>query len=122
MEIRDQGILYVYAIQMMAAGQEDFTEVISMEGKLTVNLNTLYYFVYPQEKTIVRREILEGYYGNVHERVRDGGECVHGVLLGRDEVTLESAGLCKRWPFALRCGRVWLATTGSDLMRTGRRG
>lgn len=56
-------IAYVFASRMMAAGQEDSTEIIGTEGKLTVNMNPASNLVNLYEKGGIRREIPKDYYG-----------------------------------------------------------
>lgn len=56
-------IAYLYCSRMMAAGQEDSTEVIGTEGKLTINMQPQTNFVNIYEPSGIRREIPETYYG-----------------------------------------------------------
>lgn len=55
-------IAYFYASRMMAAGQEDSTEIIGTKGKLTVNTHPASNLVNIYESTGIRREIPQHYY------------------------------------------------------------
>jgi myo-inositol 2-dehydrogenase/D-chiro-inositol 1-dehydrogenase len=52
---------------MMAAGQDDATEIIGTEGKLTVNAQPMSNLVNIYEPTGVRREIPPHYYGRFEQ-------------------------------------------------------
>ncbi|OBT71060.1 hypothetical protein VF21_10256 [Pseudogymnoascus sp. 05NY08] len=56
-------IAYIYCSRMMAAGQEDSTEIISTEGKVTVNTQLMLNLVNIYEPGGIRREIPQNYYG-----------------------------------------------------------
>ena len=56
-------IAYLYCSRMMAAGQEDSTEIIGTEGKLTVNMQPQTNLVNIYEPSGIRREIPATYYG-----------------------------------------------------------
>ena len=58
---------YFYASRMMAAGQEDSTEIIGTEGKITVNAQPMKNLVNIYEATGIRREIPGDYYGRFEE-------------------------------------------------------
>jgi myo-inositol 2-dehydrogenase/D-chiro-inositol 1-dehydrogenase len=60
-------IAYFYASRMMAAGQEDSTEIIGTEGKLTVNTQPQNNLVNIYEPTGIRREIAPNYYGRFEQ-------------------------------------------------------
>lgn len=60
-------IAYMYASRMMAAGQEDSTEIIGTEGKLTVNMQPTLNLVNIYTETGIRREIPPHYYGRFKE-------------------------------------------------------
>ncbi|KAE8148027.1 hypothetical protein BDV25DRAFT_159083 [Aspergillus avenaceus] len=55
-------IAYFYASRMMAAGQEDTTEIIGTQGKLSVNTQPAINLVNISDSTGVRREIPQHYY------------------------------------------------------------
>lgn len=61
-EFKDGRIAYFYASRMMAAGQEDSTEIIGTKGKLTVNTQPASNLVNIYESTGIRREIPQHYY------------------------------------------------------------
>ncbi|KAJ5804996.1 hypothetical protein N7474_010883 [Penicillium riverlandense] len=61
-EFHDGRIAYFYASRMMAAGQEDTTEIIGTRGKLTVNSQPAINHVHIYDETGVRREIPQHYY------------------------------------------------------------
>lgn len=56
-------IAYLFCSRMMAAGQDDATEIIGTEGKLTVNQNPQSNLVNIYDETGIRREIPAHYYG-----------------------------------------------------------
>ena len=60
-------IAYFYCSRMMAAGQDDATEIIGTEGKLTVNAQPQSNLVNIYESTGVRREIPAHYYGRFEQ-------------------------------------------------------
>jgi myo-inositol 2-dehydrogenase / D-chiro-inositol 1-dehydrogenase len=60
-------IAYFFASRMMAAGQEDTTEIIGTEGKLSVNLAPAANLVQIYEPEGVRREIPQHYYGRFRD-------------------------------------------------------
>ncbi|KAJ9211820.1 hypothetical protein DTO166G4_6593 [Paecilomyces variotii] len=61
-EFYDGQIAYFYASRMMAAGQEDSTEIIGTKGKLSVNTQPASNLVNIYEPTGIRREIPQHYY------------------------------------------------------------
>ena len=86
---------YFYASRMMAAGQEDSTEIIGTEGKLTVNLHPAINLVSVYEKGGIRREIPETYYGRFEEAfVSEANEFV-GCCLDGGEVPVPLGGAVK---------------------------
>jgi myo-inositol 2-dehydrogenase / D-chiro-inositol 1-dehydrogenase len=60
-------IAYLFCSRMMAAGQDDATEVIGTEGKLTVNAQPMSNLVNIYEPTGIRREIPAHYYGRFEQ-------------------------------------------------------
>ncbi|KAH6669066.1 hypothetical protein B0J14DRAFT_547416 [Halenospora varia] len=60
-------IAYLFCSRMMAAGQDDATEIIGTEGKLTVNAQPMSNLVNIYESTGVRREIPAHYYGRFEQ-------------------------------------------------------
>jgi len=60
-------IAYLFCSRMMAAGQDDATEIIGTEGKLTVNAQPMSNLVNIYEPTGVRREIPPHYYGRFEQ-------------------------------------------------------
>lgn len=61
-EFHDGRIAYFYASRMMAAGQEDTTEIIGTKGKLAVNTQPQLNLVHLFDESGVRREIPQHYY------------------------------------------------------------
>lgn len=61
-EFHDGKIAYFYASRMMAAGQEDTTEIIGTKGKLTVNAQPQMNLVNIFDDSGVRREFPQTYY------------------------------------------------------------
>jgi myo-inositol 2-dehydrogenase/D-chiro-inositol 1-dehydrogenase len=66
-EFHDGRIAYFYASRMMAAGQEDSTEIIGTEGKLSVNTHPAMNLVNIYEPNGIRREIPQHYYDRFEE-------------------------------------------------------
>lgn len=62
-EFHDGKIAYIFCSRMMAAGQEDSTEIIGTEGKLAVNTQPFSNLVNIYEPGGIRREIPQNYYG-----------------------------------------------------------
>lgn len=60
-------VAYLFASRMMAAGQDDATEVIGTEGKLNINAQPMSNLVNIYEATGVRREIPPHYYGRFEQ-------------------------------------------------------
>jgi myo-inositol 2-dehydrogenase / D-chiro-inositol 1-dehydrogenase len=60
-------IAYLFCSRMMAAGQDDATEIIGTEGKLTVNAQPMSNLVNIYEPTGIRREIPPHYYGRFEQ-------------------------------------------------------
>ncbi|EIT80008.1 putative dehydrogenase [Aspergillus oryzae 100-8] len=60
-------IAQLYCSRMMAAGQEDSTEIIGTKGKLAVNTQPISNLVNIYEPTGIRREIPPHYYGRFRE-------------------------------------------------------
>lgn len=56
-------VAYFFCSRMMAHGQEDTTEIIGTEGKLTVNANPQANFVNTYTSTGINREVPPHYYG-----------------------------------------------------------
>ncbi|CZR67336.1 probable NAD binding Rossmann fold oxidoreductase [Phialocephala subalpina] len=66
-EFWDGKIAHLFASRMMAAGQDDATEIIGTEGKLQVNAQPMQNLVNIYEKGGVRREIPPHYYGRFEQ-------------------------------------------------------
>ncbi|KAJ4253935.1 hypothetical protein NW762_010333 [Fusarium torreyae] len=62
-EFYDGRIAYLYASRMMAAGQEDTTEIIGTKGKLSVNLVPVENHVRIYEQGGIRHELPQNYWG-----------------------------------------------------------
>ncbi|KAM5378607.1 hypothetical protein ACJZ2D_004406 [Fusarium nematophilum] len=62
-EFYDGRIAYLYASRMMAAGQEDSTEIIGTKGKLTVNIVPAENHVRIYEQGGIRQELPQNYWG-----------------------------------------------------------
>ena len=60
-------IAQLFCSRMMAAGQEDCTEVTGTEGKVTVNTQPMTNLVNIYENTGIRREIPPDYYGRFRD-------------------------------------------------------
>ncbi|KAL8717336.1 MAG: hypothetical protein Q9225_005411 [Loekoesia sp. 1 TL-2023] len=60
-------IAYFYCSRMMAAGQEDSTEIVGTEGKVTVNMQPRSNLVDIYEPSGIRRESPQTYYGRFED-------------------------------------------------------
>jgi len=60
-------IAYLFCSRMMAAGQDDASEIIGTEGKISINANPSKNLVNVYEPTGIRREIPPDYYGRFQE-------------------------------------------------------
>ncbi|KAH2206650.1 hypothetical protein KXW59_000375 [Aspergillus fumigatus] len=92
-EFYDGKIAYFYASRMMAAGQEDTTEIIGTQGKLTINAQPAMNHVNIFDSTGVRREIPQNYYDRFeHAFVAEANEFTAACLDNKDvPVKLEGA-------------------------------
>lgn len=61
-EFHNGKIAYFYASRMMAAGQEDTTEIVGTRGKLAVNTHPAMNHVHVYDGSGIRREIPQHYY------------------------------------------------------------
>jgi myo-inositol 2-dehydrogenase / D-chiro-inositol 1-dehydrogenase len=93
LEFWDGRIAQLYASRMMAAGQEDTTEIIGTEGKVSVNAAPAMNLVQVSERNGVRREIPQTYYDRFREAfVTEANEFTACCLDGTDvPVKLEGA-------------------------------
>ncbi|KAJ5087410.1 hypothetical protein N7456_011026 [Penicillium angulare] len=80
-EFHDGKIAYFYASRMMAAGQEDTTEIIGTKGKLAVNTQPQMNLVNVSDASGVRREIPQTYWDRFeHAFVTEANEFTEAVL------------------------------------------
>lgn len=86
-------IAYFYASRMMAAGQEDTTEIIGTRGKLTVNAQPALNLVNIFDSTGLRRELPQHYYDRFeYAFVTEANEFTASCLDNKDvPVKLEGA-------------------------------
>ena len=85
-------LAYFYASRMMAAGQEDSTEIIGTEGKLAINTQPQQNLVSVYESNGVRREIPQTYYDRFeHAFVTEANEFA-ACCLDNTKVPLKLAG------------------------------
>lgn len=74
-------IAYFYSSRMMMAGQEDTTEIIGTEGKLTINAKPQNDLVEVHEQTGIRREVAQTYYDRFEQAfVRESNEFTEAIL------------------------------------------
>lgn len=66
-EFYDGKIAQLYCSRMMAAGQEDTSEIIGTKGKLSINMQPQVNLVNIYESTGVRREVPPHYYGRFRD-------------------------------------------------------
>ncbi|KAH7261630.1 hypothetical protein BKA59DRAFT_504683 [Fusarium tricinctum] len=80
-EFYDGRIAYLYASRMMAAGQEDTTEIIGTKGKLSVNLIPVENHVRIYEQGGIRHELPQNYWGRFQAAfTREAVEFTDSVL------------------------------------------
>jgi myo-inositol 2-dehydrogenase/D-chiro-inositol 1-dehydrogenase len=97
---------------MMAAGQEDSTEIIGTEGKLTVNTQPMSNLVNIYDGTGIRREIPGDYYGRFREAfIREANEWT--------EACLDNKGLPMKLSGAVQAVKIGCALQES--LRSGRK-
>ncbi|KIX01223.1 uncharacterized protein Z518_08948 [Rhinocladiella mackenziei CBS 650.93] len=60
-------IAQIFCSRMMTAGQEDCTEIIGSEGKLSINTQPISNLVNIHEATGIRRELFSDYYGRFRD-------------------------------------------------------
>lgn len=79
-EFEDGRMVHLYASRMMAAGQEDVTEIIGTKGKLSVNAQPTKNHVRVHEAAGIRREIPGNYWERFKEafatEAREWTDCV----------------------------------------------
>ncbi|KAL8684621.1 MAG: hypothetical protein Q9224_006229, partial [Gallowayella concinna] len=126
-EFHEGKIAYLFASRMMAAGQEDSTEVIGTEGKLTVNMQPQLNLVHIYEKAGVRREFPATYYERFEDAfVKEANEftaiCLDG---GELPMKLEGAVQAVRIACALQESlvsgeKIWFDGEGRRMERKSR--
>ena len=80
-EFHNGRIAYYYCSRMMAHGQEDVTEVIGTEGKLSINLNPQTNLVNFYNANGITREIPAHYYGRFEQAfVKEANEFTAACL------------------------------------------
>ncbi|KAL8680118.1 MAG: hypothetical protein Q9186_003642 [Xanthomendoza sp. 1 TL-2023] len=124
-EFHEGKIAYLFASRMMAAGQEDSTEIIGTEGKLTVNMQPQLNLVHIYEKAGVRREFPATYYERFEDAfVKEANEftaiCLDG---GELPMKLEGAVQAVRIACALQESlvsgkKIWFDEQGRRLERS----
>lgn len=91
-EFHNGKMAYFYASRMMAAGQEDTTEIIGTRGKLAVNSQPALNHVHIYDDSGIRREIPQHYYDRFeYAFVTEGNEFTASVL-DNTEVPLKLDG------------------------------
>ena len=85
-------IAYLYASRMMAAGQEDSTEIIGTEGKLTINLQPQRNLVNVHDASGVRREVPGTYYGRFEQAFVTEANEFTAVCLDDEVVPVKLSG------------------------------
>lgn len=119
-------IAYLFCSRMMAAGQDDATEIIGTEGKLTINAQPQSNLVNIYEPTGVRREIPAHYYGRFEQAfVNEANEftdcCLDDLklpmkLMGAVQAVKIGCGLQE----SLNSGqKIWFDETGRRIERAG---
>ncbi|EAW13897.1 putative NAD binding Rossmann fold oxidoreductase [Aspergillus clavatus NRRL 1] len=84
-EFHNGTIVYLYASRMMAAGQEDTTEIIGPQGKLSINTQPAMNLVNVSDSSGVRREIPQTYYDRFeHAFVTEANEFTASCLDNTD--------------------------------------
>jgi myo-inositol 2-dehydrogenase/D-chiro-inositol 1-dehydrogenase len=103
---------YLYCSRMMAAGQEDVTEIIGTEGKLSVNAHPQSNLVNIYEPTGVRREITPTYYDRFEDAFVQEAKEFTDCCLDDTKLPMKLSGAVK----AVRIGCAL-----QESMRTGKK-
>ncbi|KAL8705276.1 MAG: hypothetical protein Q9201_001607 [Fulgogasparrea decipioides] len=117
-------IAYFFASRMMAAGQEDSTEIIGVEGKLTVNMQPQANLVNIYDKGGFRRELPATYYERFGEAFVTEANEFTAACLGEGELPIGLRGAVQ----AVRIGcalqeslvtgqKIWFDEIGERLER-----
>lgn len=123
-EFADGRIAYLYASRMMAAGQEDTTEIIGTKGKLGVNTLPISNLVRVYESTGIRQEVPQTYWDRFRQAFTN--EAVEFTASCLDDkpvpVKLETAVACVEIAAALQesmiTGRkIWFNGHGEERAR-----
>lgn len=85
-------IAYFYCSRMMAAGQEDSTEVIGTEGRLTINMQPQMNLVNIYEPSGIRREIPGTYYDRFEQAFVTEANEFAAVCLDNGKVPMKLTG------------------------------
>ncbi|KAA6408919.1 MAG: NAD-binding Rossmann fold oxidoreductase family [Lasallia pustulata] len=117
-------IAYLYCSRMMAAGQDDSTEIIGTAGKLTVNAQPMANLVHIYEASGIRREIPPNYYGRFEQAfVTEANEFTHacvedGPLPMKLSGAVQAVKIGCALQESLRSGdRIWFDETGRRVER-----
>ncbi|KAH6704303.1 hypothetical protein BKA61DRAFT_618315 [Leptodontidium sp. MPI-SDFR-AT-0119] len=113
-------IAYLYCSRIMAAGQEDTSELIGTQGKLTINAQPMSNLVNIHEAQGIRREIPSTYYGRFEKAfLTEANEFTRACLddtrlpfkLGGATKTVEIA--CALQESLVSGQKIWFDETGS---------
>ncbi|KAH7131659.1 putative NAD binding Rossmann fold oxidoreductase [Dactylonectria estremocensis] len=90
-EFTDGRIVHLYCSRMMAAGQEDSTEIIGTEGKLSVNLLPTSNLVRIYQPGGIRHELPQNYWGRFKNAFKQEAIEFAGCCLDDTEVPVKLA-------------------------------
>lgn len=124
-EFHDGRIAYFYASRMMAAGQEDSTEVIGTKGKVTVNTQPQLNLVQVYDEGGIKKQIPQHYYDRFeYAFVTEANEFTSCVLDGKPlPLQLEAAVQAVRIGAALQEAmvtgkKIWFDESGNRVEKS----
>ena len=117
-------IAYLYCSRMMAAGQEDMTEIIGTDGKLTINMQPHLNLVNIHGPTGIRREAPAHYYDRFEQAfVREANEftacCLDNTKLPMKLASaVQAVVIGSALQESVRTGhKIWFDETGQRIAR-----
>ena len=117
-------IAYFYCSRMMAAGQEDSTEVIGTEGKLTINMQPQMNLVNIYEAAGIRREIPQTYYDRFEQAFVTEANDFTAICLDNGKLPMKLTGAvqavkigCALQESLITGSKIWFDKTGKRVER-----
>ena len=115
-------IAYFFCSRMMVAGQEDSTEIIGTEGKLTVNMQPQTNLVNIYEPSGIRREIPQTYYGRFEQAFVTEANEFTAACLDNGKLPMKLSGAvqavkigCALQESLITGAKIWFDETGNRI-------